>query len=179
MIFTKTKIKDVFLVDPELRIDERGYFTRIFCVDELKKQGIKFNIVQINQASSMNKGVIRGIHMQKPPKSEDKFVQCLKGSIFDVVVDLRPKSKTYGKWIGQILTAKDKKMMLVPKGCAHAIQALEDDCIVQYPVSEYYSPQHEIGFRWDDPFFNIKWPIKDAIVSEKDKSWPLFQKSNK
>jgi len=111
--------------------------------------------------------------MQKFPKSEDKLIQCIKGSIFDVVIDLRPDSKTYGKWIGVVLEA-NQKMIFVPKGCAHGFQALENDTIIQYPASEYYSPRHEIGIRWNDPYFKIKWPLKKIQVSKKDASWPNF-----
>ena len=109
----------------------------------------------------------------KPPKSEDKLIQCIKGSIFDVVIDLRNNSKTYGQWMGKVMDT-NSKMLLVPKGCAHGFQALEDNTIIQYPVSEYYSPKDEMGVRWNDPLFHIKWPIKKVIVSEKDSKWPNF-----
>ena len=122
---------------------------------------------------SLTKGAIRGIHMQKAPKSEDKLIQCIKGAIFDVIVDLRLGSKTYGKLIGEILY-ENKKMMYVPKGCAHGFQALEENTIIQYPVSQYYTPNYEMGIRWNDPFFNIKWPVKNVTVSEKDSAWPDF-----
>ena len=173
MIFTKTKIDGVVIVEMEPKKDKRGYFQRIYDDNEFKKAGINFKFVQVNQSMSFNKGAIRGIHMQKSPKSEDKLIQCINGSIFDVVIDLRLESKTYGKWFGIILLA-NKKMIYVPKGCAHGFQALENNTIIQYPDSQYYTPIYEIGIRWNDPFFNIKWPIKKAILSEKDTRWPDF-----
>lgn len=173
MILTKTKIKEVFIIDLEPREDDRGYFVRVFCKDELKKNRIYYNIVQINRSLTVEKGTIRGLHYQRPPKQEDKIVQCLKGSIFDVVLDLRKKSKTYGKWIGEELNEKNKKMLLIPRGCAHAFQTLEKNTVVEYFVSQYYSPIHEQGVRWNDPIFKIRWPIKKVFLSEKDASWPL------
>jgi len=173
MIFTKTKIKDVYIVNTRPKIDNRGYFQRIFDIDEFRKIGIDFKIVQMNQSMSLQKGTVRGPHLQKPPKSEDKLIQCIKGSIFDVVIDLRSNSKTYGQWIGETLDANNK-MMLVPRGCAHGFQALENNTIIQYPVSAYYKREYEVGIRWDDLFINIDWPIKKVIVSEKDSEWPDF-----
>ncbi len=170
MIFTKSKIDGVIIVTLEPKTDKRGYFQRIYDAAEFKKQRISLGIVQINQSMSIRKGTIRGLHMQKSPKSEYKLIQCIKGSIFDVVIDLRSKSKTYGQWLGKVLEA-NKEMMFVPKGCAHGFQALENNTIVQYPTSEYYSPEYEIGIRWNDPYFKIKWPIKKSFVSEKDASW--------
>ncbi len=173
MIFAKTKIDGVIIVELEPKRDERGYFQRVYDDLKFKRRGINLKFVQINQSMSQHKGTIRGIHMQKSPRSEDKLIQCIKGSIFDVVIDLRTKSKTYGQWLGKVLEA-NKKMMFVPRGCAHGFQALENDTIIQYPVSEYYSPRHEIGIRWNDPFFDIKWPIKKAVLSKKDSNWPDF-----
>ncbi len=175
MIFIKTKIKGVFLVEPEPKTDERGYFQRVYCVDEFAEHGINFKIVQVNQAMSLKKGTIRGPHMQKFPKSEAKLMQCIRGSVFDVSIDFRKESPTFGQWVGNLLTEENKKMMLVPKGIMHGYQALQDGTTVQYPVSEFYSPKDVIGIRWDDPFFKIEWPIKNVIASEIDKNWPLFK----
>jgi len=173
MIFTKSKIDGVIIVTLKPKTDERGYFQRIYDAAEFKKQEISLGIVQINQSMSVSKGTIRGLHMQKSPKPEDKLIQCIKGSIFDVVIDLRSRSKTYGQWLGKVLEA-NKEMIFVPKGCAHGFQALENNTIVQYSTSEYYSPEYETGIRWNDPFFGIEWPLKKAIVSEKDSSWSDF-----
>jgi dTDP-4-dehydrorhamnose 3,5-epimerase len=174
MIFTSLKIKDVLLIDLSLRSDERGYFTRVFCKHELQKAGIKYDIVQINRSFTKDKGMIRGMHYQKSPKAEDKIVQCLHGKIFDVAIDLRPDSETYGTWVGEVLSSENKKMLLVPKGFAHGFQAMTKNVIVEYFVSEYYAPQAEAGIRWNDPQFNISWPIQNAILSEKDSAWPDY-----
>ena len=179
MIFTKTKIAGIYIVDPEPKVDERGYFERVYCINEFSNQGIDFKIVQVNQALTKKKGTIRGPHIQKTPYNEGKFVQCIKGSIFDVAIDLRPNSKTFGAWIGNVLSFKNKKMMLIPKGFAHGYQALENNTIMQYGVSQYYHAESVIGIRYDDSYFNIQWPIKRVFVSDIDKSWPLFKKKNK
>jgi dTDP-4-dehydrorhamnose 3,5-epimerase len=175
MIFKKTKIKGLYIIEPEFKIDERGYFARIFCKNEFKKIGFDFNIVQINRSLTKKKGTIRGLHFQKPPKSEDKIVVCLKGKIFDVALDLRKNLPTFAKWVGVELSEENKKIFLIPKGFAHGFQTLTDNCEILYFVSEFYSPKYESGIRWDDPFFNIKWPIKNPILSEKDKNWPMFK----
>lgn len=176
MRFTKTKIKGVYIIEPEPREDSRGYFARIFAKEELKEKGISFPIVHINRSVSKDKGVIRGIHYQRYPKGEDKIIQCVQGKIFDVAIDIRKNSKTYGHWVGEVLDAHNKKMLLVPKGCAHAFQTLEKNSLVEYFVTQYYSPLYEQGIRYNDPFFHINWPIKKIIVSEKDRSWPDFEK---
>jgi len=174
MIFHKTKIEGVYVIEPELKVDSRGYYTRIFCEKELAEHGLTFDVAQINRSVTTKKGTIRGMHFQKEPKSEGKLMQCVKGKIFDVAIDLRKDSKTYGHWIGEELTEDNNKMLFVPKGFAHGFQTLTDDCLVQYPVSEYYSPEYEGGIRWDDPSFTIHWPIENPILSEKDKQWPNY-----
>lgn len=176
MKITQTKIKGVYIIELEPREDKRGYFARVFAKEELRKKGISFSIVHINRSLSKEKGVIRGLHYQRPPHAEDKIIQCLRGKIFDVVVDIRRNSKTYGQWAGHVLDPKSKKMLLVPKGCAHGFQTLEEDSLVEYFVTEYYSPKYEEGIRYTDPNFGIDWPIKTAIVSEKDRSWLDFKK---
>jgi len=174
MIFTKTKIEGIYVVEPKPKTDARGHFQRMYCVNEFANQEIDFKIVQINQAMSSKKGTIRGPHMQKPPNSEDKLMQCIRGSIFDVSIDFRKESPTFGKWVGNLLSWENKKMVFIPKGIMHGYQVLEDNTVVQYPVSQFYSPDDVIGIRWDDPFFKIGWPIKDVIISKIDESWPLF-----
>lgn len=174
MIFTKTKIKGINIIEPEPKIDNRGYFERIYCANEFKENGINFKIVQSNKVLSLKKGIIRGPHMQRSSKSEEKLIQCVKGSIFDVAIDFRKKSPTFGQWIGNILSSKNMKMIYMPKGIMHGYQALENNTIVEYSVSQYYSPKDVIGVRWDDTFFNIPWPIKNTITSDIDANWPLF-----
>ncbi len=174
MIFTKTKIEGIYIVEPKPKTDQRGYFQRLYDINEFKDHGIDFKIVQVNNAMSLRRGTIRGPHMQKVPNAEDKLMQCTKGSIFDVSIDFRKESPTFGQWVGNLLTEKNKKMVFVPKGIMHGYQVLEDNTVVLYPVSQFYSPQDVIGIRWNDPFFRIEWPIKKVIASEVDNSWPLF-----
>lgn len=176
MIIEKTKIEGVYVITLEPRSDERGYFSRIFAKEEFQEQGITFNIVHVNRSLTITKGMIRGLHYQITPKQEDKLVQCLQGSIFDVALDLRRSSKTYGQWVGEVLSAENKKMLLVPKGCAHGFQSLEKNCLVEYFVTQKYAPKHERGVRWNDPSFKISWPINKAITSEKDGKWSLVKK---
>lgn len=175
MKFEKTEVEDVYIISPEQKNDSRGFFSRIYCQNELKRQGISFPIVQVNRVMTLVKGTVRGIHMQSPPYSEDKLISCPEGSIFDVIIDLRPKSETFKKWLGVIISKKNNKMIFVPKGCAHGYQTLDNNTLVEYPASEFYTPKSEIGIRWDDPLFKIKWPVGKVIVSEKDSSWPDFR----
>lgn len=173
MKFKKTKLKGLYIIEPEPRIDERGYLMRTFCKEELNKYGLQFTIVQVNQTLTKKKGTVRGMHFQTPQKAEDKIVQCLHGAIYDVAIDLRADSPTYGKWVAEELNEDNKKMFFIPKGFAHGFQSLTNNCEVQYFMSEFYSPEHASGVRWDDSIFNIKWPIKNLSLSEKDKNWPL------
>lgn len=172
MIFTKTKLAGVVFVEPEPHKDYRGYFERIYCKRDFGT--LYFPIVQINQSKSLHKGTIRGPHMQLPPHSEKKLIQCIRGSIFDVVIDVRNNSKTYGQWIGNILSADNQKMTYIPENMMHGFQSLEDNTVVQYPVSAFYEQESVTGIRWDDPYFNISWPIAEVIASEIDKQWPTF-----
>ncbi|MBU4347626.1 dTDP-4-dehydrorhamnose 3,5-epimerase [Patescibacteria group bacterium] len=175
MKFKETKIKGLYIINPEPKMDERGYLMRIFCEEELKKNGLEFKIVQANQTLTKKKGAIRGMHFQIPPKAEDKIVQCLHGAIYDVVIDLRKDSPTYSQWVAEELTGDNKKMFLIPKGFAHGFQSLADNCEVQYFMTEFYAPEQASGVRWNDSLFNIKWPIENPILSEKDKNWPLMK----
>jgi len=176
MKFKETKIKGLYIIEPELKIDERGYFARIFCKKELAKISFDFEVVQINRSLNKKKGILRGMHFQKPPKAEDKIVQCIQGAIYDVAVDLRKGSSTYGQWVAEELTEDNKKMFLIPKGFAHGFQSLKDNSEILYFLSEFYSPEYQSGIRFNDPFFNIKWPIRNQFLLERDKNWPLIQK---
>lgn len=172
MNIKKTAIEGVAIIDLEPRVDERGYFSRVFCKEELEKAGISFDIVQINRSLSIKKGMIRGLHYQRTPFEEGKIVQCLRGEIFDVALDLRKESKTYGQWVGVRLSEENKRLLVVPKGCAHGFQALTANCVVEYFVSQFYTPGSEAGVRWNDPAFGIPWPIATPILSRKDEAWP-------
>lgn len=175
MIVRVTNIDGVYIILPQSRIDARGFFARTFCKRELQKNGIKMNIVQINQSLTRKKGTIRGMHFQKEPFAEEKIVQCLKGAICDVAVDLRRHSPTYGQSVRAELNDENRKMLYIPKGFAHGFQTLSDDCIVQYLMSQYYQSEYAAGARWNDPHLRIDWPVKDPVLSKKDKSWPLLK----
>jgi len=174
MKFVKTKLEGVYVIEPELVEDERGFFARTFCKREFAEQEIDFTIVQTNRSFTKQKGSIRGMHFQREPKAEDKVVQCLQGKIYDVTVDLRKNSKTYGEWVAEELSEENHKMLLIPKGCAHGFQTLEDNCETLYYMSEFYSPEHAAGVLWNDKSFNIQWPMGNPILSKKDSSWPLL-----
>jgi len=176
MIFKQTKLNGVYVIEPDIKEDNRGYFTRIFCQNELKENQLSFNIAQINRSLTKKRGTIRGLHYQKEPFSEDKIVQVLQGAVYDVALDLRKKFPNFGLWIGEKLSAENKKMLFIPKGFAHGFQTLTSDCEVLYLMSEFYSPEHASGVRFDDHLFKINWPIKNPILSEKDKNWPRFKR---
>ncbi len=178
MKFHKTKIKGVYIIEPDPKIDKRGYFVRLFCKKEFINIGMNFNIVQINRSFTKKKGTIRGLHYQNLPHQEDKIIQCFKGEIYDVILDLRKNSATFGKWISEKLSEKNKKMILVPKGCANGLQTLTDNCEIEYFMSGYYSPRCGAGVRWNDPFFKLKWPIKKVFLSQKDKNWKYYNDSS-
>lgn len=170
MIFTPTKLAGAFIIDLEKREDERGFFARTFCVNEFKEQGIDIQIRQANTNLSSIKGTIRGMHYQNHPYEEDKIVRCTKGALFDVIIDLRKDSPTYKQWIGVELTESNHRALFVPKGFAHGFLTLEDNSEANYLVSQVYTPGAESGIRYNDPQFNIQWPIKVVVISEKDKN---------
>lgn len=175
MIFSKTKIDGSYLITPEIKKDERGFFARIFCQQEFEKIGLKFKIVQASLSLTERKGTIRGMHFQTGIYAEDKIVFCVKGSIYDVVVDLRINSATFGQWIAEELNEKNKRIIYIPKGLAHGFQTLTADCQVQYFMSEIYYSEKSSGVRWNDPYLNIKWPVNNPILSKKDQEWPILK----
>ena len=171
MIFTETKIKGVYLIEPEILTDERGFFARSFCKDEFQKHGLEIDIVQCNISYNQKKGTLRGMHYQIPPFEEAKIVSCTKGSIYDVVVDLRRDSPTFRKWYAKELSADSYRMLFIPKGCAHGFQTLENNCVVYYYMSEYYYPECARGVRWNDPAIGIVLMVSAGIISEKDQRY--------
>lgn len=171
MIFKKNKIKGSYLIKTKKIGDDRGYFSRVFCKKIFKKFKISNSINQANHSFSKTKGTIRGMHFQLSPSDEMKLIICTKGKIFDVIVDLRKKSKSFKKWYGVILDSKNKNMLVVPEGCAHGFQTLEKNSEVFYLVSKAYNPKLERGFRWNDKSIKIKWPIKVSEISKKDENW--------
>ena len=174
MKFNKTKLNGSFVIDLDKREDERGFFARLFCINEFDQNQADRNILQINNSLSRDKGTLRGIHYQLSPKSETKIVRCIKGSLWDVIVDLRPDSPTFLQWFGETLSAENRRMMFVPKGFGHGFITLEPDTEAIYFVTEFYSPEHERGLRWDDPKIGIEWPIEPVIISEKDRQHKDF-----
>jgi dTDP-4-dehydrorhamnose 3,5-epimerase len=177
MIFTETKIKGVYIIEPELLTDERGFFARSFCKEEFQKLELETDIVQCNISYNKKKGTLRGMHYQVPPFEEAKIVSCTKGSIYDVALDLRRDTLTYCQWVATDLSEENFKMMYIPRGCAHGFQTLEDDTMVYYQMTESYHPECTRGVRWDDPVFKIYWPISGSIISKKDNELPNFKKN--
>jgi dTDP-4-dehydrorhamnose 3,5-epimerase len=175
MIFTETYLKGAYIIDIKFMEDERGFFGRSYCLREFESLGLNTNVVQANVSYNKKKGTLRGLHMQSAPNSETKLVRCTRGAIYDVIVDLREGSETYKKWVGVELTANNYRMLYVPEGFAHSFITLEDNTEVTYQVTQFYTPGAERGYRWDDPSFNIQWPIVPEIISEKDQSHPLFE----
>jgi dTDP-4-dehydrorhamnose 3,5-epimerase len=176
MRFTQTAISSVWVIDPDFREDERGRFFRAWCLREFSEHGIDFVPVQASLGLSLRKGTVRGMHFQAEPAVEAKLVRCTKGAIFDVALDLRNGSKTYGQWFGTELTADNGRMLFVPEGCAHGYQSLEDLTEMHYMTSQYYAPNAAKGARFDDPEFGIRWPVPASAVSEQDRKWPLVSR---
>jgi dTDP-4-dehydrorhamnose 3,5-epimerase len=178
MRFRKTKIAGAWLIDPDPHEDDRGRFMRAWCVREFEEQGLNFSPVQANMGFSLTKGTIRGLHFQKEPALEIKLIRCTRGTVFDVVVDLRPASPSFGQWASAELSAENGRMMYVPKNCAHGYQTLEDHTEIYYLTSGFYTPGAVSGVRFDDPLFGIQWPLVVTLVSEQDRNWPLTGKGN-
>ncbi len=174
MKFIKTPLNDAYVIELEKRGDERGFFARYFCVNEYAKIGLDNKIVQINNSLSAEKGTLRGMHYQIPPKSETKIVRCIKGALYDFILDMRKDSSTFGQSFGIELSAENRTMLYVPKGFAHGFLSLEDNTEALYLVTEFYSPEHERGIRWNDPKFNVQLPFEPKIISDKDKNHPDF-----
>ena len=173
MHLQSTAVDGAVAIDLQRRQDERGFFSRAWCAEEFREQGIDERFVQMNIAHTARRGTIRGLHYQLPPAAEARLVYCVQGAIFDVIADLRPESETFGNWLGTELSADGDKAVFVPKGCAHGYQALRDDSRIVYLVSHEYAPDLEAGIRWNDPAFAIAWPVADAIsLSPKDRAWP-------
>lgn len=174
MIFTPTSIQGAYKIDLDKKGDERGFFARMFCKNEYTNFNLNSNIVQMNTSLTENKGTFRGLHYQLPPKAEDKILKVLRGGLFDVILDIRPKSPTFGQYCSTELNSENKTMVYVPKGCAHGYLILEDGTELIYMVTEFYSPENERVIRWNDPKFNIKLPYEPTTVSEKDANAPNF-----
>lgn len=169
MNVVKTNLEGVFIIEPTVFGDHRGWFMETYSDARFKGAGLNLHFVQDNQSFSAAKGTLRGLHYQLDPKAQTKLVRCTKGAIFDVAVDIRKGSPTYSQWFGLELSAENKKQLLVPKGFAHAFMTLTDDAEVQYKVDELYSPEHDRGIIWNDPTIAIEWPLGiTPVLSKKD-----------
>jgi dTDP-4-dehydrorhamnose 3,5-epimerase len=175
MHFLEIGIAGAWLIEPAPHCDERGRFLRAWCANEFSAQGIEFSPVQANVVSSIARGTVRGFHFQRAPALEAKLVRCTKGAVFDVVLDLRPESASYGKWFGALLTPHDGNMLYIPERCAHGCQALEDGTEIHYMASAFYTPGAAFGVRYDDPAFGIQLPLAPTRVSAQDRGWPLVE----
>ena len=173
MRFTQTNVSGAYLIDPNPHHDERGRFMRVWCSREFAENGLEFVPVQANMGFSFQKGTIRGMHFQDAQAPEAKLVRCTKGAIFDVVLDLRAGSPSYGKWYGAELSEENGQMLYVPALCAHGHQTLKDSTEIHYMASGSYTPSAVRGVRFDDPVFSIEWPLPATAVSEQDRNWPL------
>lgn len=174
MIFKETKLKGAFEIEIKKLEDERGFFGRSWCANEMAEHGLNSVIKQANTSFSKTKGTIRGMHFQKAPYQESKLIRCTKGAILDVIIDLRPDSPTFKQWIGVELTESNYKMLYVPEDFAHGFMTLENNSEVTYLVSQFYTPGAEAGIRWNDPDFGINWPLEPTVISEKDQNHPNY-----
>ena len=175
-VFKKLEIPDVILIKPEVFEDERGFFMETYKISDFKNAGIEYNFVQDNHSRS-KKGVLRGLHYQLEPMAQGKLIRCIRGRIWDVVVDIRKGSPWYGKWIGVELSEENKLMLWIPPGFAHGFVALENDTEVIYKVTKEYAPELDRGIIWNDPDIGIEWPVDNPILSEKDSKLPRLKEA--
>jgi dTDP-4-dehydrorhamnose 3,5-epimerase len=174
MKFTQTKIPGAYLIEIQPFRDERGFFARSFCTDEFKHQGLDHNFVQCSVSFTSQLGTVRGMHYQIAPDTETKLVRCTRGSIYDVILDLRPKSPTFRQWVAAELTSNNHQMFYIPPGCAHGFQTLENDTEVFYQMAGTYIPDAARGVRWNDPAFRIEMPLAVNMIKERDRDYPDF-----
>ncbi len=176
--FKRLEIPGVILIEPTVLSDERGFFMEAYKYTDFAEFGIKERFVQDNHSKSVTKDVLRGLHFQKEPMEQAKLVRAIAGSIFDVAVDIRKNSPTYGKWISALLSAENKKMLYIPEGFAHGFCTLEDNTEVIYKCSDIYSAEYERGIIWNDKDINIQWPITNPVLSPKDQNWPFLKETD-
>jgi dTDP-4-dehydrorhamnose 3,5-epimerase len=175
MIFQETPLSGAFAIKRERSADARGAFERMWCAREFEAQGLNGRLVQVSLSTNVKRATLRGLHFQIAPGQEDKLVTCISGSIYDVIVDLRQRSSTFGQWYGIRLSDEDATALYVPKGFAHGFVTLEDSTTLLYQITEFHDPSLSAGFRWDDPTLAISWPMAPTIVSERDRSLPYFE----
>jgi dTDP-4-dehydrorhamnose 3,5-epimerase len=174
VIFIETKLRGAYVIDIEKLEDDRGFNARAVCQKEFAAHGLISHFVQANILYNRKKGTLRGFHYQIPPHAETKLFRCVRGAVFDVIIDLRPDSPTYKKWFGVELSADNHRMLYLPGRFAQGFITLADDTELFYQVSEFYSPDHERGIRYDDPAFGVAWPIAVEVISNKDRHWMNF-----
>jgi dTDP-4-dehydrorhamnose 3,5-epimerase len=175
MFFHETRLSGAYVIEPERREDERGFFARTWCQREFTEHGLNPRLVQCNISFNRWRGTLRGMHFQTEPYAEAKLVRCTMGAIYDVIIDLRPDSPTYTAWVAVELTTENRTMLYIPEGFAHGFQTLTDDSEVFYQMAEFYQPAAAQGVRWDDPAFGIAWPATEQrIISAKDQAFPDF-----
>ena len=174
MIFAETELKGAFIIEPQLLEDERGFFARTWCQREFEAHGLNPRLVQCNVSFNKKKGMLRGMHYQAAPSEEARLIRCMMGAIYDVMIDLRPASPTFKCWLGLELTPQNRRMLYIPEGFAHGFQTLEDNTEVWYQMSEFYSPGHARGVRWNDPAFRIQWPRDVEVIADQDRNYPDF-----
>ncbi len=178
MIFRETGLDGAWLIEPERISDERGYFARTWCIDEFDRHGISVHFLQCSTSYNAHRATLRGIHLQAPPFAEAKLVRCTRGRIWDVMVDLRRASPTFGRWKAFELSADNGRMLYLPEGFGHGFQTLEDASEIAYHITEAYQPSAAIGVRWDDPTLAISWPVTDApILSARDRDLPTLDRA--
>ena len=174
MHFLETRLQGAYIIEPERKEDQRGFFARVFCVEEFGAQGLETKLVQCSISFNRQRGTLRGMHYQAAPHEEVRLVRCTMGAVYDVVLDLRPASPSFRQWIAAELSGENRRMVYVPKGFAHGFLTLEDNCEVFYQMSEFYHHENAGGVRWDDPAFGIQWPGSVELISEKDRRFKDF-----
>ena len=175
MKFLETKLVGVFEIHLELNSDDRGFFARTWCEREFANRGLASKVVQCSVSLSRRKGTLRGIHYQAAPFAEAKIVRCTAGAIYDVVLDLREESTSFKQWFGTVLSAENRNSLYIPERCGHGFLTLAGETEVLYQMSEFYHPESALGVRWNDPAFQIEWPGKVEVVSERDRTYPDFE----
>jgi dTDP-4-dehydrorhamnose 3,5-epimerase len=174
VIFSETELKGAYVIDLEKRVDERGYFARSWCREEFDRHGLITEFVQHSVSFSEAAGTLRGLHFQRPPYGEVKLVRCMRGAIYDVIIDLRTDSRTFGRWTSVELNAESGRMLYIPALFAHGFQTLAPETEVSYMISTFHQPEAGEGLRYDDPQLGIYWPLPVSRIAEKDRSWPDF-----
>lgn len=178
MNLIQTEINGVYIVEPKVFGDNRGWFCETYSKKAFEELGITADFVQDNRSFSAQKGTLRGLHCQTDPKSQAKLVSCIKGSILDVAVDIREGSPTYMKWVAIELTEENKKMLFIPKGCLHGFVTLSENVEISYKVDDFYSPENDRSICWCDPVIGVEWDVENPVLSEKDKNAPLLKDSD-